>query len=316
MCVGLIETRAADPLAPPRASATWSCCSARARAATASAARPCSPRAELGEGDAAKRPTVQIGDPFEEKKLLECSLELLDRGLLVALQDLGAAGLTSSSWEMAAKGERGDRPRRGPRAAARGRHGAVRDHGLRVPGADAVRRRARAGRRGARVCARWEVNATAIGEVTDSGRLRVFDGDDARGRRAGPRAGRRVPGLRARAAGAGAADLPGAAARRSPTALDAARHAARAARQRQPRLAPLGVRAVRLRGRLAHRAPARAGRRRRAACSTRRARAARRSRSRSTATAAAWRPTRTAARSRRCSSARPTSPASAPSRSG
>ena len=53
--------------------------------------------AELGDEDASKRPTVQIGDPFEEAKLLECSLELLDRGLLVALQDLGAAGLTSSS---------------------------------------------------------------------------------------------------------------------------------------------------------------------------------------------------------------------------
>src|SRR6186997_2608883 len=63
--------------------------------------------AELDEGDAAKRPSVQIGDPFEEKKLLECSLELLERGLLVALQDLGAAGLTSSSAEMAAKGEVG-----------------------------------------------------------------------------------------------------------------------------------------------------------------------------------------------------------------
>ena len=60
--------------------------------------------AELGDEDGAKRPTVQIGDPFEESKLLECSLELLDAGLLVALQDLGAAGLTSSSSEMAAKG--------------------------------------------------------------------------------------------------------------------------------------------------------------------------------------------------------------------
>src|SRR5256886_3361263 len=60
--------------------------------------------AELGEGDAQKRPSVQIGDPFEEKKLLECCLELLDKGLLVALQDLGAAGLTSSSAEMASKG--------------------------------------------------------------------------------------------------------------------------------------------------------------------------------------------------------------------
>ena len=63
--------------------------------------------AELGDADADKRPTVQIGDPFEEKKLLECSLALLDEGLLVALQDLGAAGLTSSSAEMAAKGEVG-----------------------------------------------------------------------------------------------------------------------------------------------------------------------------------------------------------------
>jgi phosphoribosylformylglycinamidine synthase len=60
--------------------------------------------AELGEGDEAKRPSVQIGDPFEESKLLECCLELLDGGLLVALQDLGAAGLTSSSGEMASAG--------------------------------------------------------------------------------------------------------------------------------------------------------------------------------------------------------------------
>src|SRR5579872_4729317 len=60
--------------------------------------------AELGEADAAKRPSVQIGDPFAEKKLMECSLELLDRDLLVSLQDLGAAGLTSAASEMAAKG--------------------------------------------------------------------------------------------------------------------------------------------------------------------------------------------------------------------
>ncbi len=60
--------------------------------------------AELGEGDAAKRPTVQIGDPFAEKKLMECSLELLERELLASLQDLGAAGLTSAASEMASKG--------------------------------------------------------------------------------------------------------------------------------------------------------------------------------------------------------------------
>ncbi len=66
--------------------------------------------AELGgdeDGAADKRPTVQVGDPFEEKKLLECSLELLDAGLIVSLQDLGAAGLTSSASEMASKGEVG-----------------------------------------------------------------------------------------------------------------------------------------------------------------------------------------------------------------
>ena len=48
--------------------------------------------AELGEADGDKRPSVQVGDPFAEKKLMECSLELLERGLLVSLQDLGAAG--------------------------------------------------------------------------------------------------------------------------------------------------------------------------------------------------------------------------------
>src|ERR1700730_130775 len=63
--------------------------------------------AELGESDEAKRPSVQIGDPFSEKKLLECCLELLDRELLVSLQDLGAAGLTSASSEMASKGKVG-----------------------------------------------------------------------------------------------------------------------------------------------------------------------------------------------------------------
>jgi phosphoribosylformylglycinamidine synthase II len=62
--------------------------------------------AELGEGEE-RRPSVQIGDPFEEKKLMECCLELLERGLLIALQDLGAAGLTSAAAEMAAGGGTG-----------------------------------------------------------------------------------------------------------------------------------------------------------------------------------------------------------------
>ena len=68
--------------------------------------------AELDEADESKRPSVQIGDPFEESKLVECCLELLDAGLLVSLQDLGAAGLTSSAAEMASAGGVGHRHRR------------------------------------------------------------------------------------------------------------------------------------------------------------------------------------------------------------
>ena len=59
---------------------------------------------DLDEGDDSKRPSVQIGDPFTEKKLIECSLELVELELLVSLQDLGAAGLASSTSEMASKG--------------------------------------------------------------------------------------------------------------------------------------------------------------------------------------------------------------------
>ncbi|MEP6954139.1 MAG: phosphoribosylformylglycinamidine synthase subunit PurL, partial [Solirubrobacteraceae bacterium] len=134
--------------------------------------------AELGEGDADKRPTVQVGDPFAEKKLMECSLELLERGLLVSLQDLGAAGLTSSSAEMASKGE----------------VGLDLDVGL-VPLREAdmepfeimvsesqermlcVCTPDRVGDVLA-VCAKWEVHGTAIGTVTDTRMLRVLrDGE-------------------------------------------------------------------------------------------------------------------------------------------
>jgi phosphoribosylformylglycinamidine synthase len=55
------------------------------------------------EQAAAKRPTVQVGDPFTEKLLIECCLELMSRGLVVGIQDMGAAGLTSSSFEMASR---------------------------------------------------------------------------------------------------------------------------------------------------------------------------------------------------------------------
>ncbi len=59
------------------------------------------------ENNEAKKPNVQIGDPFFEKLLIESCLEVLDQDLVVAMQDMGAAGLTSSSFEMSARGEVG-----------------------------------------------------------------------------------------------------------------------------------------------------------------------------------------------------------------
>lgn len=62
---------------------------------------------ELSEKSAAKRPSVQIGDPFTEKLLLEATLEVIKKKLLVGIQDMGAAGLTCSSSEMSARGNSG-----------------------------------------------------------------------------------------------------------------------------------------------------------------------------------------------------------------
>jgi phosphoribosylformylglycinamidine synthase subunit PurL len=134
--------------------------------------------AELDEADGDKRPSVQVGDPFAEKKLMECSLELLERGLLVALQDLGAAGLTSSSAEMASKGGVGidlDVGRMPLREAD------MEPFEIMVSESQermlCVCEPARLDDVLA-VCARWEVHGTAIGEVTDTGAMRIFRGDE------------------------------------------------------------------------------------------------------------------------------------------
>ena len=63
--------------------------------------------AEFDEDSEEKRPTVQVGDPFAEKLLIEATLELMATGAVAAIQDMGAAGLTSSSVEMAGKGSVG-----------------------------------------------------------------------------------------------------------------------------------------------------------------------------------------------------------------
>jgi phosphoribosylformylglycinamidine synthase len=136
--------------------------------------------AELAEGDE-KRPSVQIGDPFEEKKLMECCLELLDRGLLVALQDLGAAGLSSSSAEMASAGGVGidlavDRvPLR--EADMEPFEIMVSESQERMLGVVEPSRIDEV----TAVCERWQTGASVIGEVTDTGRIRVSLGEEVVG---------------------------------------------------------------------------------------------------------------------------------------
>lgn len=62
---------------------------------------------EISDKSESKRPSVQIGDPFTEKLLLEATLEIIDKDLIVGIQDMGAAGITCSSSEMSAKGQSG-----------------------------------------------------------------------------------------------------------------------------------------------------------------------------------------------------------------
>jgi phosphoribosylformylglycinamidine synthase II len=136
--------------------------------------------AELGEDDADKRPTVQVGDPFMGKKLIEVSVELVESGLVESLQDCGAAGLASSLSEMAGDGvgidvhldrvplrEESMEPWEIMISESQERMVAV----VRPQMLDAV----------AKVCARWELACTPIGEVTESGELRALHGGDVVG---------------------------------------------------------------------------------------------------------------------------------------
>ena len=141
--------------------------------------------AGFGGGDAAseaaKRPSVQVGDPYEEKRLIEACLELLDAKLVVGIQDLGGAGLVCATSETAARGGVGMDvdvsavPRREPAMApyeVMTSESQERMLAIVTPG-DLARVEA--------VCRRWEVRAAVVGRVTEApagqpGRLRILDG--------------------------------------------------------------------------------------------------------------------------------------------
>ena len=91
MCVGVARGRRGSSTGAPRGPATASSTSGRRPGATASTA-PRWPPTSSTRRRAEKRPTVQVGDPFTEKLLIECCLELMARGLVVGIQDMGAGG--------------------------------------------------------------------------------------------------------------------------------------------------------------------------------------------------------------------------------
>ena len=130
------------------------------------------------EEEAAKRPSVQVGDPFEEKRLIEACLALLDEGLVVGIQDLGGAGLTCATSETASRGgvgmdvfvsevplrEAGMEPFEVMTSESQERMLAI----VTPEGLDRV----------LELCRRWEVRASVVGVVTTGGQLRILERPD------------------------------------------------------------------------------------------------------------------------------------------
>jgi len=124
----------------------------------------------------AKRPNVQVGDPFEEKRLIEACLQLLDENLVVGIQDLGGAGLACATSETASRGGVGMDVdvsavhRREPGMESwEVMTSESQERMLAIVTPEHLERVAE-------VCARWEVRASSIGVVTAGGRLRITDG--------------------------------------------------------------------------------------------------------------------------------------------
>ncbi|MDI3466724.1 MAG: Phosphoribosylformylglycinamidine synthase, synthetase subunit [Nitrospira sp.] len=122
-----------------------------------------------------KRPTVQVGDPFTEKLLLEACLELMERDLLVGIQDMGAAGLTSSSCEMASRAGNGIEldltvvPRR--------EQGMTPYEIMLSESQERMLMVAKAGKEDEciEICRKWDLDVAVVGKVTADGILRVME---------------------------------------------------------------------------------------------------------------------------------------------
>jgi phosphoribosylformylglycinamidine synthase subunit PurL len=129
---------------------------------------------EISEASEAKRPSVQVGDPFTEKLLLEATLEAIQSGAVVGIQDMGAAGLTCSSCEMSAKGEAG--------MVLYLERVPTRELGMtpyEIMLSESQERMLIVCEKGkesviAEIFEKWDLHAEHIGEVTDDGRVKVL----------------------------------------------------------------------------------------------------------------------------------------------
>src|SRR5687767_7313909 len=134
--------------------------------------------ADFGEDSDAKRPTVQVGDPFTEKLLIEACLELMASDAIVAIQDMGAAGLTSSSVEMASKGGVGIRLDM-DKVPCR-EEGMTPYEMMLSESQERMLMVLKPGREGEAeaIFKKWELDFAVIGEVTDTGRMElVWNGE-------------------------------------------------------------------------------------------------------------------------------------------
>ena len=129
--------------------------------------------ADFGEDADAKRPTVQVGDPFTEKLLIEACLELMASDAIVAIQDMGAAGLTSSSVEMASKGGVGIRLNMD--AVPQRETGMTAYEMMLSESQERMLMVLKPGREdfAKAIFHKWELDFAVIGEVTDTGRMEL-----------------------------------------------------------------------------------------------------------------------------------------------